>query len=147
MVARVDGHVSNYIVETGQECYVSWVKGGGMLCKGETRVVATVDHYVVRGQGGVIRYADFADTVCRDPFSVVHRNACACWVDGPSGATVAAGANVDVDQWGRALEACYVDVVESVVVLPRGPGYVSVAARRRETYAVACICTSWRQLS
>src|SRR5436309_13728556 len=102
MVARVDGHVSNYIVETGQECYVSWVKGGGMLSKGETRVVATVDHYVVRGQGGVIRYADFADTVCHDLYSLVHRTACACWVDAPSGTTVAAGPNVDFDLGCRA---------------------------------------------
>src|SRR5712692_3098472 len=135
MVAGVDGEVADYVVEAGHECYVSRVESGSVLCESGSGIGTAIDDYGVGQRLGVVGDADLACAVSRDPLSVIDWDACSSRIDRPCGTAVLAGADVDVDKWRVALEACYVDVEEPVGISSRRYCYIGVPSCRRDTYS------------
>ena len=112
---------------------MGWVKRVPSLGEAGPAVQAACDENIVGGRNSMVGHAYLVSPVGSYPLPVINWNASSGWVEKPRAASVFARGHVDIRQWGRCGQTCYVDVEEAVQVSNRRDCNVSIAACRGES--------------
>ena len=117
VVVGINSQVADHIVVRDKICDVSRIERVHRLRPSDTPIVAAVYENVVGRTVTMVGDADFVSSVRGCPLSIINGNWRCGGVEEPGGASIYAGANVNVCEWWNRCETGHVDVVESIRVL------------------------------